>query len=114
MFNQKTFQILISQETFTEKKMKEWVMKGRLKMSSGPHDPKFSAFSMETEILGELQQKTNIIVLYTPDKISNWSLFKLIFSDQALIILKRIFAYIHMCVIIGKCLWCFGKFIFQS
>ena len=32
--------------------------------------------------------------LYTPNIISNWSLFKLIFSDQALIILKRIFAYI--------------------
>ena len=30
----------------------------------------------------------------TPNKISNWSLFKLIFSDQALIISKRIFAYI--------------------
>ena len=33
-------------------------------------------------------------VTYTPNKISNWSLFKLIFSDQALIILKQFFAYI--------------------
>ena len=35
--------------------------------------------------------------LYTPNKISNWSLFKLIFSDQALIMSKRIFAYICVC-----------------
>ena len=34
------------------------------------------------------------LVQYTPNKISNWSLFKLIFSDQALIKLKRFFAYI--------------------
>ena len=33
---------------------------------------------------------------YTPNKISNWSLFKLIFSDQALIILIRILA-IYVC-----------------
>ena len=33
---------------------------------------------------------------YTPNKISNWSFFKLIFSDQALIILKRFFC-LYMC-----------------
>ena len=33
---------------------------------------------------------------YTPNKISNWSLFKLISSDQALIILKRILP-IYVC-----------------
>ena len=72
----------------------------------------FLHFLWKQKFLDNYNKKTNIIVLYTPDKISNWSLFKLIFSDQALIILKRIFAYIHMCVIIGKSLWCFGKFIF--
>ena len=33
---------------------------------------------------------------YTPNKIPNWSFFKLIFSDQALIISKQIFAYIYV------------------
>ena len=39
--------------------------------------------SLQTDILKE-KVKT------TPNKISNWSFFKLIFPDQALIILKRI------------------------
>ena len=38
----------------------------------------------------------------TPNKISNWSLFKLIFSDQAIIASKQIFAFTR--VFIGKCL----------
>ena len=40
---------------------------------------------------------TFIRMINTLNKISNWSLFKLIFSDQALIKLKLIFAY--MCTV---------------
>ena len=38
--------------------------------------------------------KTAYTGIYTLNKISNWSPFKLIISDHALITLKRFFAYI--------------------
>ena len=38
--------------------------------------------------------RTKNVCSYTMNKISNWSLFKLFFSDQALIKLKLFFVYI--------------------
>ena len=43
-----------------------------------------------------IEHYENTPMQYTPNKISNWSFFKLIFSDQALIILKR-FLPIYVC-----------------
>ena len=45
-----------------------------------------------------IHNMATIFYLYycTPNKISNWSLFELIFSDQAIIASKRIFAYISV------------------
>ena len=59
------------------------------------------------------KMKGNNNASFTPNKISNWSLFKLIFSDQALIISKLIFAYI-LVFHSANVSRCFDKFIFQS